>query len=824
VSWLQPGGRFALMQMELRATRRGDLPHVGKVFFSLRDFKARGAAWSIDAGDTYFSPAIGDYRFANLAAPSITFAGASLTGRTSRAAASVMVGRATATRNLFGTDPDTLDQSLAVARTSYKATDRLELFGRASHVRTGTLNQYNSSIAASDQSGFAARWIVTPAVHLIADASVVSYRRRASQSRDVDGSGLAGASVLLARGWIQVNAARFSPGELPILGQPLNDRQTLFAAGEFDAFSRLRVFAGWESYRSNLDPRASTDVGSSISSDGSRGFAGARTPVGNRSSAALRYEAGDRRARLVDRGTSSLSDTGLLTAEWQTNLGAISGVARYSHRQNVESQRQSTSFTIDDTSGHLFVTINPQTQLFGTAIATRTSARDGGGSTYWQLGGGGQAQLLHRSLWLRGEGTVSRNVDLLSTFAIPQQSLNLGLNGEIAPNVILGLNVNADRLMAPSAATASWVSRSTLRVTRSFQTGTARTPTSIASMARHSGTGSIAGIVFSDWNANGRQEPGESLLENIPIRLSALGSSTTSKNGDFAFINIPIGMQQVGIDLSALPVDFDPPAISQLQIQLGRNETKRVAFGLVPLNAVSGTVILDANGNGAADPGEGPMDGAVIVLDAGARSEQVRKGKFKFDAVRSGQHTLELLRDSLPDGASPASAAEISITLTQARPTADVQFLVTLQARPVTRRVFAAAPTPSPAATGSTSTRSAAAATSARKPAASATKVASAPTAVAPAITSTSARPAARAGDGYAIQIIALHDPSRARDAVTELKAAGFPAYLVEPPPSDPDGPYRVRLGRYASRADAQAAAADLEKRRGEKYWVIRER
>ncbi|HEY7498674.1 MAG TPA: SPOR domain-containing protein [Vicinamibacterales bacterium] len=821
VSWLRPGTRFGLLQMELRGTRRGDLPHVGKAFFSLRDFKLRGANWSIDAGDTFFSPAIGDYRFANLSTPSITFAGSSVSARTTRAAAGMIVGRATATRNLFGTDPDTVDQGLAIARASYKATDRVELFTRASHVRTGALDQYNSPIAVSDQGGFAARWIATPWVHVIADGSVVSYRRRGGESREVDGSGLAGASLLLARGWIQVNAARFSPGELPILSQPLNDRQTLFAAGELDAFARLRVFGGWESFRSNLHPEDSSAARPSVASDGSRGFAGARTPIGSRSSVALRFEAGDRRSRIVDRSLPSLSDTGTLTAEWQTNAGAVSGVARYARRQNVESQSQSTSYTIDDSSTHLFVTLSQRTQLFGTAVATRTAARDGGGSTFWQIGGGGQTQLLDRSLWLRGEGTVSRNVDILSTLAVPQQSLNVGLNGEIARNVILGLNVNADRLVTPNATGASWVSRSTLRITRSFQTAAARTPTSIASMARHSGTGSIAGVVFSDWNANGRQEPGEAFLENIPIRLSELGSSTTSKSGDFGFINVPIGLQQVGIDLSALPVDFDPPAIPHVQLQLGRNETKRVAFGLVPLNTVSGTVILDANGNGTVDPGETPMDGAVVVLDAGARSEQVRKGRFKFDAVRSGDHTIELVIDSLPAGASPAGETQISIALTQAQPTADVQFLVTRQPRPETRRVFApppSAPRSAPPPTAATNRPAAAAPASppSRKadarPAANAISRAAVPA------------PARSEGEGFAVQIIALNDPSRARDAVAELKAAGLPAYLVEPPASDPDGPYRVRLGRYATRADAEAAATALEKSRGEKYWVIKER
>ena len=78
--------------------------------------------------------------------------------------------------------------------------------------------------------------------------------------------------------------------------------------------------------------------------------------------------------------------------------------------------------------------------------------------------------------------------------------------------------------------------------------------------------------------------------------------------------------------------------------------------------------------------------------------------------------------------------------------------------------------------------------------------------------------------DRFAIQIAALNDPLRAKDTVQKLKAAGMPAYLVSPPPSDPDAPYRVRLGPYNSREEALKVAATLEAQRGEKLWVTREK
>ena len=106
---------------------------------------------------------------------------------------------------------------------------------------------------------------------------------------------------------------------------------------------------------------------------------------------------------------------------------------------------------------------------------------------------------------------------------------------------------------------------------------------------------------------------------------------------------MPTGPQQVGLDTAAVPIDFDPPAISAVDLELDRGSTRRVSFGLIPLGTVRGRVIRDANGNGKVDPGEEPIDGAVLVLDRGSRSEQMRRGVYRFDSIRSGDHVVSLV-------------------------------------------------------------------------------------------------------------------------------------------------------------------------------------
>ncbi len=155
--------------------------------------------------------------------------------------------------------------------------------------------------------------------------------------------------------------------------------------------------------------------------------------------------------------------------------------------------------------------------------------------------------------------------------------------------------------------------------------------------------------------------------------------------------------------------------------------------------------------------------------------------------------------------------------MTRTQPTADVLFLVTIEQRPELRKMFAPAPVKPRIETPGTARRP----MDAERQPTSASRVQppGAPEATARSTTSASAE-LNQSSEGFAVQVIALNDPTRARAILGEMKAAGLPAYLLEPPASEPDAPYRVRLGRYTSRADAEAAALQVGKTRGEKLWV----
>ena len=316
----------------------------------------------------------------------------------------------------------------------------------------------------------------------------------------------------------------------------------------------------------------------------------------------------------------------------------------------------------------------------------------------------------------------------------------------------------------------------------------------------------------ADWNGNGLQDPDENPVAGVPLRLEAVGAVETAKDGEFLFRNIPDGLHEVGLDLGALPIDFDPPAIPRLQVALSGRDTRQVAFGLIPLGSIRGRVVRDLNSNGTADGARARNRGrGVVVLDGGRRSERAKRGQYAFESVQSRWHTVTLLADSLPEGSVIAGDATQVATLGRASMAVDLPFAVSLEARAGMRKVF-------PGSAASTLPKPGAPTRRDGRPTPVAPKADAAP-AKPDAPPAGAAAPAPTPGT-FTLQVGAFDDPLRARQLVADLKEKGLPAYLVEPPPDAPNAPYRVRVGAYASRLDAERAAASIGRAVGGKVWI----
>lgn len=77
------------------------------------------------------------------------------------------------------------------------------------------------------------------------------------------------------------------------------------------------------------------------------------------------------------------------------------------------------------------------------------------------------------------------------------------------------------------------------------------------------------------------------------------------------------------------------------------------------------------------------------------------------------------------------------------------------------------------------------------------------------------------ASDGFAVQLAALRDRAEADAIVKRLAAKGYPAYVQNPLTGKPPV-YRVQVGRYPTRDEAEKIAARLKSEEQFSPWIIR--
>jgi cell division septation protein DedD len=108
----------------------------------------------------------------------------------------------------------------------------------------------------------------------------------------------------------------------------------------------------------------------------------------------------------------------------------------------------------------------------------------------------------------------------------------------------------------------------------------------------------------------------------------------------------------------------------------------------------------------------------------------------------------------------------------------------------------------------------------ARPPAATAVN-ATPPPSEAPGPSAEPALAAEPAGQGFAVQIAALNIRSEADAIVKRLSSKGYAAYVISPANGTP-AVYRVRVGKFPTRREAETIAAKLQKEEQFKPWVTR--
>ena len=117
-------------------------------------------------------------------------------------------------------------------------------------------------------------------------------------------------------------------------------------------------------------------------------------------------------------------------------------------------------------------------------------------------------------------------------------------------------------------------------------------------------------------------------------------------------------------------------------------------------------------------------------------------------------------------------------------------------------------PTPAPVAAETTKPAPEPAATSAQQPPARQTVEAPKPSTGLPGT--------------WAVQVVSLRDRGAANQIVQRLQGRSYPAFLVAPSPGTPTQLYKVQVGKYKDRAEAERVQARLKKEEQFDPWIVR--
>jgi hypothetical protein len=686
VSWLRPATVGGTLGLDLNLTRRQDGLRLGRGVATLNDAKAGGFTWDVSAGDSGTPPFVPDFGFSNLHAPTLTFAGAAVSATNSRVTIRTAGGHTTQTRNIFGTDLLDLKQTLVQADLTVKLSDRVQLSTRGSRVRNGDLGTYPTYVDWAQDLGGGLTLKPTDRWQVSADAGVSRFQRRGTTTEAVAPSWLIGTAYTGARGRVELNAQRFSVGRFAAMNYPYNDRQGVFASGEWQLTTPLRLFGGADLARTNLDPAATASAAVAMpEGTQTRAFGGVRLQLG-RQFVTLRAEGGGREITPSKFSPGFESDTGALTAEWNATLPGTTVFTRYERRTNVDAMYASSSFRQHEVSSQVFFHRPRNRELFVQAFLLRRADREGGGETDWYAGGGYQTPL--KALAVRLEGQVGCTDDWETTRRTPRQMLVANVSGPIARRTVLSADVVITHAPLALADSRPFYTRAMIRLTRTLSYGTPLLPAADGRLAMAGPSGAIDAQVFIDWNANGARDVGDEPAPGVGILIARLGTVLAGSTGHAGFAKVPVGERFVSLDLATVPADYDVPDQAARAVDVAPRQRATVSFGLIPTGTLTGQLYTDTDEDGRLSAGDAPVPNAVVTLDDGSRSELVHDGRFRFDNVRLGPHTVVLDMDSLDPDALLTGNAATPVELTRDGRTASVTYLVRREKRPEVRKVF----------------------------------------------------------------------------------------------------------------------------------------
>jgi len=148
----------------------------------------------------------------------------------------------------------------------------------------------------------------------------------------------------------------------------------------------------------------------------------------------------------------------------------------------------------------------------------------------------------------------------------------------------------------------------------------------------------------------GRPVPG------IGIRLNSY-STVSNKSGQYVIRHVPPGRYKIHLDENSLPADYRSENEAK-ELNLTAHSRETVNFHIVPLNSVSGVVVLSGSDDGTGRPQRVPN--VLLHLDEFS-TVSGDDGAFTFYNLEPGKHVLRLDVERLPAQLAARGAIEIHL-------------------------------------------------------------------------------------------------------------------------------------------------------------------
>lgn len=563
---------------------------------------------------------------------------------------------------------------------TYAGTGIIQTFGQQRDGITGGA-PLNNSILLLDGSHRLNRYI-----RLIGEFRENIFSQNGSST--ADSAVKVGTMVTHPHGAIEINYRRIGPEFLFVRDnlQSERDVEGYYASADYKLNKNLMFYSSLDWNRTNLDDNRQNPALNSLSALLGGYFFHPQLP-----SLSLRLSVSDRGSR----ETSSVlvnSRNYAIYLELNKNFKLVSPYVRLQGEVAKDfAVADNSSKTGTAAVGARFTPVNLLNAYLEAEGQSRNSDK-GDKSESLRLNGG-LSYLPRQNLSLYADADYSATRE--TPVATLQRSINLSGGAMVTlPN---NYYLNADLRYNTSRFSGSGSSESrglqaTLGLVKRFGWGQGAGPgvvSGISGDALMSSVGSIEGDVYMDYNRNGVRDPGEPGMAKVTIQLEDKSKAVTDSQGHYKFSTIATGVHIVTIDERGLDASLNllTPASQRVEVKL--RETTKVSYTIIKAGGIRGKVLVDANGNGTADPADTPLPDIMIYLgDGKTNTFSDPDGNFVLDNMLPGRYEIKIDKTGLAEGMQLISPESVAVEVKSGDEVANVVFLVAVEKKQIRKKVF----------------------------------------------------------------------------------------------------------------------------------------